>query len=139
MNITCRALICNKENKLLTVQHHGSTFWSLPGGKIEKGETMKQCLRREIFEELGIDCEIKNLAYVHEFRWSKTSDVTIEFFFRVETDEYDIEKFSGKLATDELKKISWNILDEKLNIKPEFLKTQKINDRIQQIEYFSYV
>ncbi len=139
MNITCRAIIFNSENKLLTVQHHGSTFWSLPGGKIENGENLKQCLKRELFEELGIECEIKNLACVHEFRWSENSDVTIEFFFIVETDETNIEKFSGKLAENELKKISWNVLDANLNIKPEFLQTEHINNLREKIQYFSYI
>ncbi len=33
-------------------------FWEFPGGKIEAGETVKDCIRREIQEELGIVIEV---------------------------------------------------------------------------------
>jgi 8-oxo-dGTP diphosphatase len=58
------ALIFRDGKLLLTKRHadaHLGGLWEFPGGKREPGETFKQCLKREIREELGVDISVDKL------------------------------------------------------------------------------
>ena len=57
--VACYGLILH-DNKLLMVrQSHGhwAGKWILPGGKLEAGESLEQCVEREVFEETG--CKVR--------------------------------------------------------------------------------
>lgn len=56
------AAIIERDGKILIAQRSkpGPLYgkWEFPGGKVEPGETLQQCLKRELLEELGIHAEI---------------------------------------------------------------------------------
>ena len=41
--------------------------WEFPGGKIEKGESPEEALKREIKEELAAEIQVKNLLHTIEY------------------------------------------------------------------------
>jgi mutator protein MutT len=58
------ALIFRRGKLLITRRHsdaHLGGLWEFPGGKLEPDETFKQCLVREIREELGVEISVGGL------------------------------------------------------------------------------
>jgi ADP-ribose pyrophosphatase YjhB (NUDIX family) len=117
--IRCRAIILH-EGKLLVVKHRPeSSHYALPGGHMEQGEDVIECVKREIVEELGVEPVIGRLAYVHTFV-DKDTLQSVEFFFEVKNAGafVDIEGLSRTHA-HELFEIRWVAPTEDLKIRPE--------------------
>ncbi len=58
-------LIAQRENKGLL-----GGMWEFPGGKQEPGESLPECLRREICEELGVEVEVGAPLGVYDHAYS---------------------------------------------------------------------
>lgn len=105
--VRCRAIIV-KDGKLLIVRHaENPDFAALPGGHLEWGEDVKECLRRELIEELGVEPQIGRLLYVNTFL-DDGNVQPMEFFFEV-TNAEEYEDVSGLPRTHahELASIEW--------------------------------
>ncbi|MFF0531248.1 NUDIX domain-containing protein [Nocardia amikacinitolerans] len=59
------ALIVDQRGAILLQRRSDSGNWSLPGGTMEIGETLEQCVIRETREETGLDIEITGLLGIY--------------------------------------------------------------------------
>ena len=51
---------------MLLVHNTDGGGWSLPGGKVEYGETLVEALNREVREETGLLVEVNDIVSVNE-------------------------------------------------------------------------
>ena len=136
--IAARAIIIHN-NKLFVVKHRGSTYWSLPGGKLDDNEDMKSALARELVEELGVEGKVGNLRFINEFRYGEHGAYSLEFFFTIKNPEAFLgESLKGELMEEELSDWGWIEMTEDIQIRPDFLKEEMkgFNPESQEIRYF---
>lgn len=87
-NIRIRvAGIClDKNNRLLLVNHqkNGKSYWLLPGGGVEYGETLHEALKREFMEEMSLNVKkAGELLFVNDSIYPGGKRHVINMYFRV--------------------------------------------------------
>ncbi len=96
------AAIIEQNGKILIAQRakKDSLFgkWEFPGGKVEEGETLEECLKRELFEELGIQAEVGEYFCTSTFYYNN-----ILFDMCV----FKVPAFCGNIQLNEHSAIAW--------------------------------
>ncbi|MED0872992.1 NUDIX hydrolase [Bacillus mobilis] len=64
MQVRVTGILIEDEKLLLVKQKVANRDWSLPGGRVENGETLEEAMIREMREETGLEVKIKKLLYV---------------------------------------------------------------------------
>lgn len=78
-------------------------FWEFPGGKIEGNETVQECIKREILEEIGIDIAVDSHLITIDHTYSH---------FRVNLQVYNCRYLSGQARAIECEEIRWVTIQE---------------------------
>ena len=107
------ALIQNEEGNVLLVHNTDGGGWSLPGGKVEYGETLVEALKREVREETGLFVEVNDIVSVNEGKSTQMNVHTLFIMFKAQVQDYttDIQ------MKDEISTLGWFSIpeaDEKL-------------------------
>ncbi|MGC4780460.1 NUDIX domain-containing protein [Micromonospora zamorensis] len=59
------AIVTDQHGRVLLQRRSDSGNWSLPGGAMNVGETLQQCVVREVREETGLDVEVTGLLGIY--------------------------------------------------------------------------
>lgn len=62
------AVVLAEGDKLLLVRHQkgADTYWLLPGGGLDYGESLAECAARELREETGLEIAVERPIYLSE-------------------------------------------------------------------------
>ena len=114
-------VILLKNNKVLLGKRknaHGEGTWSLPGGKLHFGESVKDCIKREAKEETNLDIEVAKIVSVANDINYETHYITIGVLAK---------NIKGELKLMEPNKASdWKWFELNNLPKPLFIPSAKI-------------
>lgn len=97
------AFIYNEvENKILMVNNNGGG-WSLPGGAVERGETLEQAVIREVKEETSLTIEAEEVIAVNEAFFKERGHHALFITFKAKIIDGEI----SIIDRDEISEIKW--------------------------------
>ncbi len=104
--------ILRKNRKILICQRKkGGRYelkWEFPGGKLEKGETVEQCLRRELREELAVEIQAIEHIQTQSAYYADGGMFNVAYCF--------VSGFDGEPQNIVFEQIRWVTLDELKNM-----------------------
>ncbi len=65
MTLGVRIVLVNEKQEVLLVRHSYVEGWYLPGGGVERGETLEEAARKEVLEEACIRVDQLELKSIH--------------------------------------------------------------------------
>lgn len=96
--------VIEKNGSVLICQRKaGSRYslkWEFPGGKVERGEELRDALARELREELAIEARIGDLIAEHEVQYPNRATIRLHFFH--------VTEFTGEPQNLEFEQIQWS-------------------------------
>lgn len=102
--VTC-AIIIEKERVLVTQRSEQMPHplkWEFLGGKVQQGESPEYCIKREIFEELGLKVSVDQLLPSVKYTYDTRTIKLIPFICSVK---------EGEISLSEHKDFRWVPLD----------------------------
>lgn len=122
------------DDKILLLKRHpqkpqGNT-WGVPGGKMEQGESIRDCAIREIHEEAGVDIDDETLTFLGSLYCTVSNeDEPFNFIFHLYKITFDILP-TLNIGLSEHLEAGWFTLDEAYAL-------PLINGGKEVLDYFS--
>ncbi|NCU43951.1 NUDIX hydrolase [Candidatus Saccharibacteria bacterium] len=70
--VAVRALIRNEKGQILVVKEKSHNWWRLPGGGLDYGESVKEGLKRELKEEVGLSGDFDyRIVVLEDASWNE--------------------------------------------------------------------
>ncbi len=103
-----RAVIRDQEGRILFIRRRDNGLWAMPAGGQELGESILDCLKREVKEESGLDVILATPMAIY----SQVSIVTASGDpYQLFLVQFLVDEWSGELVTETNETVDARFLD----------------------------
>lgn len=120
-----RAVLFDDQGRILLIRRGDNKQWALPAGGMEPGESVTECMAREVWEETGLTVKSSTpFAVYSEPRFTAPTRPEAQLL----TVAYRVDEWSGELQrttneTDDARWFSVNELRRLPDLMPSYLET----------------
>lgn len=112
----CVGAVAVRDGAILLIRRGtppGEGLWSVPGGRVQRGETLADAARRELREETGLDGEVGEAVGWTELIGRRRHYVVVDFWVAVDPDSTPVAGTDASdaawVAFEDLKR--WDLVD----------------------------
>lgn len=126
--VTGGAIIQDQQGRILLQKRSDYGNWGLPGGGMEPGESIEETMKREVFEETGLEVIEYDLYGIYsgprmQYRYPDGNEVVfVMFIFNAQAD------IEGRMASDGKTLIFKDYNSESLKLEFKTIEEIEIND-----------
>ncbi len=103
--IAIKILVRNKKTKrILITRETGDTKYEIPGGRLDLNESIEKSIKRELKEELGLDCKGLKFQYIYseEFVHMRESVPHFMLTFLVDLTDAHVKSLQRSYEADKM-------------------------------------
>ena len=124
------AIILDEENNVLICHRRDHDLWNLPGGGLEKGETVENAIIREVAEETGLEVVIDRITGVYSKK--DKNEVVFSFLCKIISGNIKLNDEADQIEYYSLDNIPHNFSPKQAErLKDYFNKPNKIHYKLQ--------
>lgn len=125
------AIILNKDNEILICHRCDYDLWNLPGGQLEKNETVEIGVVREVKEETGLNVIVERITGVYTKK--DKNEIVFSFLCKIINGKITLNNEADKIEYFKINDIPNNFSFKQLErLKDYFREPDKIHYRLQK-------
>lgn len=114
IGVGCWGIVTNNQGQILLIKKKVNNYWERPGGNVEVGESLEECIVREVEEEVDIKSKVVDFVTFDQVFFGSGKKHWVTFCYHLKY-ESGVAKNIEPEKHDDVKWFSFNNLPKNLS------------------------